>query len=117
MSNSRCEILLIDKKEKYSFLFNGFRKNKFYINQLKSISNLTETDLRYVNLFFVVLYDYRDVFELLKLKKFDTPIIIGSENSSILKKINEIDCFSVIDMSGGINLTMKLHSCIGQFFE
>lgn len=116
MSNSRCKILLVDKKEKYSFLFNGLRKHKFSFNQLKTTSSQTNTDVVFVDLFFVVLYDYKDVFELLKLKNFNTPIIVGSENVNILKKIKNLNCFSIIDLSVKGNLNIGFHDCMRQIF-
>lgn len=116
MLNSRCNILLIDKKEKYSFLFKGLRKNKFSLNPLKTMSNLLESDLVEINLFFIVLYDNRDVFELLRLKNSDTPIIVGSENVTILKKIKKTNCFSIIDLSSQGNLNSGMYDCMRQLF-
>lgn len=119
MSNSRCKILLVDKKEKYSFLFDGLRKNKFSLNHLKTtFVSKDDENITGINLFFVVLYDYRDILELLKLKNSNCPcpIVVGSENLNILKKIKKIDSFFVVDMSGKSNLNMEFYNCIRSIF-
>lgn len=114
---NRFKILCVDKKEKYLFLFNGYRKGKFSIDHLKTINVLTNKDLGGIDLFFVVLYNDRDAFELLKLKNISTPIIIGSENTTILKKVKKLDCFSVVDMSPNVNLMVEFHDCVRQILR
>lgn len=117
MGKSRFNIVMIDRKEKFSTIFTGLRKHKFSINYFKNTSGITDTHFEIVNMFFVVLYEYKDVFELLKLNNCNCPIIIGSDNLNILKKIRKIDKVSVVDMSEELNLKMGLYSCIQQFYS
>jgi hypothetical protein len=105
---------VVDKYDKYSYLFKGFRKNKFVINSLISISKLSDVELSESNLFFIVLYEPKDIFELLKIYKGATPIIIASENVKILKKIKNVGCFIILDLSKKGNLSIGLHECIEQ---
>ena len=115
MSNRR-KILVIDKYDKYSYLFSGFRKNKFVHNKLISLFKLSEADLFDISLFFIVLYEPRDVFELLKVCKSTTPVIIASENVKILKKLKDLEGFIVLDLSKKGNLYIEFHECLSQVF-
>lgn len=114
MLKLRFKIVMIDKKEKFSNIFKGFRKHKFSINYFKNTSEITDKDFEFVNMFFVVLYDYKDLFELLKINTYNYPIIVGSDNINILNKIKKIDKVTVVDMSEEINLRIGLHNCIQQ---
>lgn len=108
---------MVDKYDKYSYLFKGFRKNKFVINSLISFSKLSDVELSDYNLFFIVLYQPEDIFELLKIYKGATPIIIASENVKILKKMKNVGCFIMLDLSRKGNLSIGLHECIEQVLE
>ncbi len=65
--NKRCNILVVDKKNNYSILFKGFRKNKFKIDAISSVLKSTETALQDTNVFFVVLYEPKDIIQIVKL--------------------------------------------------
>lgn len=108
---------MFDKYDKYSYLFNGFRKNKFKINSFSSFSKLSDVELSDSNLFFTVLYEPKDIFELFKVYKFAAPIIIASENVKILKKMKNFECFIILDLSKKGNLSIGLHECIQQVFD
>lgn len=114
--NKRNKILVVDKKSNYSSLFQGFRKNKFTIENLDSVLKMANDELVTFNLFFVVLYETRDVFELLKIYNGSTPIIVASENSRILKKMKNLSCLPLLDLSLKGNTTIKLHECIKDVF-
>ncbi len=103
MINKKCKILIVDKKGKYSFIFRGFRKHKYDISQTETLLLLDNKDLNNYNLFFIVLYEVRDIFEVLKNHNANTPIILASENSKIIKKIEQLKCFSIVDLSQRAN--------------
>ena len=106
--------MVVDKNDKYSFLFKGFRKNKFEINHFGTVLKFSDTELSNIDLFFMVLYETRDVFELLKIYKGTTPIVIASDNLRILKKMKNLGCFSLFDLSKKGNLHIGLSECIQQ---
>lgn len=106
---------MVDKNDKYSFLFKGFRKNKFVVSHFDSIIKFSDEELLNANLFFMVLYETRDIFELLKIYNGSTPIIIASDNLRILKKMKNLGCFSLFDLSKKGNLNIGLHECLKQF--
>lgn len=114
MMKDRYKIVVVDKKGKFPFLFQGFRKNKYTILRTETIEEFSSNELVSFNLFFVVLYEFRDVFELLLLNTSSSPIIIASENCKILKKVKTIGCFPVVDLSGKVNITNSFHDCIKQ---
>ena len=114
--SKRHKILVVDKFDKYSYLFSGFRKNKFVHNKLVSLLRLSDAELCDISLLFMVLYEPRDVFELLKVCKSDTPLIIASENVKILKKLKDLECFIVLDLSNKGNLYIGFHECISKVF-
>ena len=87
MVSKKFKIGIVDKKGKYSFLFQGFRKNKFSISGLETVMTVTSEEMVNYNIFFMVLYEYRDVFELLKFRDGGIPAIIASENVKIIKKL------------------------------
>jgi hypothetical protein len=63
----RSKILVIDKYNKYSYLFKGYRKNKFVLKNNVSFSKFSDKELPDFNLFFIVLYEPKDIFELLRV--------------------------------------------------
>ena len=70
------------------------------------------------NIFFMVLYEYRDVFELLKFRDGGIPAIIASENVKIIKKLQMIDFQNcIIDLSSKINILSNLHDCMDEIFK
>ncbi|WP_310594484.1 hypothetical protein [Flavobacterium sp.] len=112
MVNSKYKIGVVDKKGKYFFLFQGFRKNKFAVSGLETVVSMTSELITQYNLFFVVVYEYKDVFELLQLKDCGIPIIVASENFKIIKKLQIIDFHHCIGLSEKINILTSLHDCI-----
>jgi hypothetical protein len=116
MANKKCKILILDKKEKHASLFYGLRKNKFSISQMKTIMKLTDFEFAEFDFFLIVLYEYKDLLELLKVYNKNIPIIIGSENLKVLKKVKVLDSFPVFDLSGKVNNMVRMSDCFKQFF-
>lgn len=114
MVSTKYKILVIDKKEKYSFLFKGFRKHKFVISEIVTLLTLDEKELNNYNLFFIVIYELIDLLEVLKNHKVNKPIIIASENTKIINKIDKLKCFSIVDLSSKFNPQIQLHEAIFQ---
>ncbi len=110
------KILVVDKNDKYPFLFKGLRKNKFAIDSISSFSGLPESELTNFNMFFMIIYEPRDVFELLKVYKGTTPIVVASDNSKIIKKMKNLNCLSLIDLSIKSNFDNGLYECINKMF-
>ena len=50
-------------------------------------------------MFFMVIYEPRDVFELLRVYKESTPIVVASNNLNILKKMKNYSSLTLIDLS------------------
>lgn len=113
MSN-RCKIFVLDKNDKYSFLFKGFRKNKFEIQHFNTLSKCSANELADFDLFFMVLYETVDVFELLKIFKGNTPIIIASNNIRIINKMKNSGCYYLVDLSHKKNLNIEFLECMQQ---
>lgn len=117
MVKSKFKIVIVDKKGKYSILFQGFRKNKFTVSTLQTAVNLSSEEIAEYHLFFVVLYEFKDVFELLQLNNSGIPIITASENVKILKKIQAVDSYQCMDLSRNINVLPSLHDCMTQILR
>ena len=112
----RHKILVVDKNHKYPFLFEGLRKNKFSIGCLRSFAGLSESELSNFNMFFMVIYEPKDIFELLKVYKGTIPIVIASDNSKIIKKMKNLGCLPLIDLSIKGNINSGVYECINQMF-
>jgi hypothetical protein len=117
MVSKKFKIGVVDKKGKYSFLFQGFRKNKFSISELETVMSVTSEEMVNYNLFFMVLYEYRDVFELLKFRDGGIPAIIASENVKIIKKLQKLNCYPVVDLSKRNSIHTSLHDCMNEFIK
>lgn len=117
MTNSKYKIGVVDKKGKYSFLFQGFRKNKFAISGLETVMSVTSEEMANYNIFFMVLYEYRDVFELLKFRDGEIPAIIASENVKIIKKLQKLNCYPVVDLSKRNSIHSSLHDCMNELIK
>lgn len=117
---SKCKILVVDRNEKYHFLFKGFRKNKYVISNLESISNLNFEELINYNLFFVIVYDIQDLLEVLHVYNVKKPIIIATEKVKNIKKIKKIkkiiklNNLPVVDLTIKNNLFQQLHDALTQ---
>lgn len=114
MINTKYKILVIDKKKEYPNLFKGFRKHKYTISQIESLSILETEELNNYNLFCIVIYDLRDVFEVLVSHKSNKPVIIASNNNKLIKKIQKLKCYSIIDLTAKFNTTIQLYDAMTQ---
>ncbi|WGK94748.1 MULTISPECIES: hypothetical protein [Flavobacterium] len=117
IKGNRQNILLIDKKNKFSFLFQGFRKNKFSIETVNSILKCAETELIRPSVFFVVIYEPRDVIQLVKLAPISKSIIIGTVNKRLFSSFQLIQEYPVVDLSGKGNIINSFHNCLEQFLK
>lgn len=114
MTCNRCKILLVDKKHKFSFIFNGLRKNKFSVNFSDSVLKNTESELLNVNVFFIVIYEKKDIIQLIKLFKIYPSIIIASENSKLLRRLNQLNTFPVVNLIDKCKIMSSFHSSLNQ---
>ncbi len=112
----RCNILVVDKKNKYPLLFNGFRKNKFKIDGISSVLKNTETALQDTNVFFVVLYEPKDIIQIVKLVSISKSIIIGTGNKRLFSSFRTIQDFPIVDLSSGVHLMSNLQEALGRFY-
>ena len=117
MAHSKCKIGVVDKSGKYFFLFRGFRKNKFAISGLETVMSITSEEMANYNIFFMVLYEFKDVFELLKFRDSGIPAIIASENVKIIKKIQKLNCYPVVDLSKRNSIHNSLYDCMNEFIK
>ena len=115
IKTNRLNILLIDKKDKFSFLFKGFRKNKFSIESVISILKCTETELMKSSIFFVVVYEPRDIIQLVKLAPISKSIIIGTVTKRLFTSFQLIKEYPVVDLSGKVNIINNFHNCMNNF--
>lgn len=110
--------MVIDKKGNFSFLFKGFRKHKYTVTRIEKVNSLNSNELSSFDLLFVILYDFKDVFDLLLLKSIHSSIIVGSENSKILKKLKSAEFNPVVDLSGSLgNVNTNFLNCVNEFFN
>lgn len=114
MTHAKCKILVVDKKGKYPYLFSGFRKHRYVVSQIESLLTLDDEELTKYNLFCVILYEIKDLLEVLKNYKANKPIIIASDNSKMVKKIEKLKCFSIVDLTQRVNTTIQLHEALTQ---
>jgi hypothetical protein len=112
ISSKRSKILIVDKKAKYDFLFHGFRKNKFSFSVCNSVLKHTEDEVLNTQIFFVVLYDTRDVIQLVKLFEVAQTVIVASESKSILKSMQRISRFPLVDLSSKLKYSTDLQESI-----
>ncbi len=114
--NKRCNILVVDKKNNYHILFKGFRKNKFKIDAISSVLKSTETALQDTNVFFVVLYEPKDIIQIVKLAPISKSIIIGTVNKRLFSSFRTIQDFPIVDLSSGVHLMSNLQDSLGRFY-
>lgn len=114
MTCNRCKILLIDKKNKFSYLFNGFRKNKFAIFFSDSLFKQSDNELCDVDVFFFVLYENKDIIQLIKLFKTCPKIIVASDNYRLLKLLSKLNSFPIVNLTGDENITISLRNSLNQ---
>jgi hypothetical protein len=99
ITSKRFKILVIDRKDNYSIYFKGFRKNKFAIITVGSGLKFSVNDLKEIGMFFVVLYDSKDMKQLCKLSSISKSIIVASENKMLLNSIKNFSEFQLVDLS------------------
>jgi hypothetical protein len=114
--NKRCKILIVDKKSKFSSLFKGFRKNKFAINSMTSVLKSTELMLQETTIFFVVLYEPKDVIQLVKLAPISKSIIIGTVNKRLFSSFQTIQDYTLVDLTPCVHLRSKLQDALARFY-
>jgi hypothetical protein len=114
IKSKRSKILIVDKKAKYDFLFHGFRKNKFSISVCNSVLKHTEKEVLNTQIFFVVLYDTRDVIQLIKLFDVAQTVIVASESKRILKSMQNISRFPLVDLSTKLKYSTGLQQSIAK---
>lgn len=115
--NKRCKILIIDKKNNYSVLFNGLRKNKFTINSItSSLVKNTELMLFETSIFFVVLYEPKDIIQLVKLAPISKSIIIGTVNKRLFSSLQSIQDYPIVNLSPGVHLMSNLQDALSRFY-
>ncbi len=114
--STRCKILIVDKKNKYPLLFKGFRKNKFKIDSISSVLKSTETALQDTNVFFVVLYEPKDIIQIVKLVPISKSIIIGTVNKRLFSSFRTINDFPIVDLTSGAHLISNLQESLGRFY-
>ena len=107
--------MIFDKKCKFHYLFRGFRKHKYNVIMTESFTNFSKEEFSNFHIFIIVLYDFRDVFDLLLIYTRST-IILAAENPRILKKAKLNGIFHVIDLKDN-NITIQLHECIHKFLD
>jgi hypothetical protein len=117
MACKRCRILLVDKKNRFSYLFNGFRKNKFTFFFSDSVFKHSDQELYDVNVFFFVLYDNKDIIQLIKLFKFSPKIIVASDNYRLLKLLIKLNSFPIVDLTGNENIGISLNNSFNQILS
>lgn len=66
---------LLIKMERILF-FQGFRKYKFSISCFETVMSLTSEEMSNYNIFFIVLYECKDVFEFPNLEMVGYPQLL-----------------------------------------
>jgi hypothetical protein len=116
VTTKRCKILVVDKKDKYSLIFKGFRKNKFAINSIPSVLNSTEMELFETSIFFVVLYEPKDYIQVIKLAPISKSIIIGTVNKRLFTSFRTIKDYPLVDLSVNFNFISNLQEALTMFY-
>jgi hypothetical protein len=115
--SKRFKILIVDKKSKYPYLFNGLRKKKFSISICNSVLNYKKEDLNNnFNMFFVVLYESRDLIQLVKLFDVSKSIIVASQSRVILNSFEKMALLPLVDLSKD-KFTLDLQTIINEFYD
>lgn len=115
ITTKRLKISVVDKKDYYGVYFKGFRKNKFTINLVGSVLKHSENELKEIGVFFVVLYEPKDVIQLVKLSSVSKSIIIASPNKRLFISLKNISEFQIVDLSSKSNIMSNLHLALTRF--
>jgi|Laugresp1bdmlbsn_1035097.scaffolds.fasta_scaffold09910_3 hypothetical protein len=114
--NKHCKIQIVDKKNEFYQLFKGFRKHKFEINSMTSILTCTELMLQETTIFFVVLYEPKDIIQLVKLAPISKSIIIGTVNKRLFNSLRSIQDYPLVNLSPGVHLMSNLQDALARFY-
>lgn len=93
------KVLLVDKNQSYNNLFKGFRRSYLSKSQVDSIKDMVDIEILKFNVVCVVVYEYRDLIEILKLHSISSPIIIASSNNKIIKNLKGYNYSYVINLT------------------
>jgi hypothetical protein len=115
ITTKRLKILVVDKKNNFSIYFKGFRKNKFTINSVSSVLKHSENELNEIGLFFVVLYEPKDMIQLVKLSTTSKSIVLATSNKRLLASLKNISEFQIVDLSSKSNIMSNLHLALTRF--
>lgn len=115
ITTKRLKILVVDKKDNYGVYFKGFRKNKFAISSVGSVLKHTENELKEMGSFFVVLYEPKDMIQLVKLSTISKSIVLASANKRLLGSLKNISEFPIVDLSPKLNIMSNLHLALTRF--
>lgn len=113
----RCNIMVVDKKNNYPILFKGFRKNKFKIDRTTTVLKSTKTTLKETTVFFVVLYEPKDIIQIVKLAPISKAIIIGTDNVRLFSQLRTIEDYPIVDLLSGFQLMPSLQEALGRFYN
>jgi hypothetical protein len=115
--NTRCKVLLVDKKGNFLQLFKGFRKNKFAINSVSSVLKSSEIELNETSIFFVVLYEPKDIIQIVKLSNITHSIIVGTVNKRLFQSFRTIRDYPIVDLSTNVNIMTQMHEAIKRIWN
>ena len=110
------KVLLVDKNQSYNNLFKGFRKSYLTKSQVDSIKGMVDFEILKFNVVCIVVYEYRDLIEVLKLYSISPSIIVASSNNKIIKKLNGYNYCYVINLTK-INYISDLRDCLDKIQE
>ena len=116
IKQKRLKTLIIDKKNNYNIYFNGFRKHKFTFNSEQSILKLSENELKKADVFFVVIYEPKDIIQILKLAPISKAIIIGTVNKRLFSSFKSIQDYPIVDLTPCVQLRSNLHDALARFY-
>ncbi len=116
IKQKRLKTLIIDKKNNYNIYFNGFRKHKFAFSMEPSILKLSENELKEVDVFFVVVYEPKDIIQIVKLAPISKSIIIGTVNKRLFSSFQSIQDYPIVDLTPCLQLRSKLQDALARFY-
>jgi hypothetical protein len=115
-TQKRFKTLIIDKKNNYNIYFSGFRKHKFTFDMEPSILKLSENELNDTDVFFVVVYEPKDIIQIVKLAPISKSIIIGTVNKRLFSSFKSIQDYPIVDLTPCVQLRSNLHDALARFY-
>jgi hypothetical protein len=112
----RCKILLVDKKNKYYTSFNGLRKNKFEVQTISSVLKCTDSTLQETSVFFVILYEPKDIIQIVRLTSISKTIIIGTVNKRLFNSLRNLKDYPIVDLSLSMSLLIPFQEALDRFY-